>query len=201
VAARPLVAYLTAASPAAQAGVRPGDLLLAVGPERVETVREAGARLLAAAPGGPPVVLTLGRGDGERQVSVQPVARPERVLLDPIDEIQESLEVSLQEVGTGPGSQQGLVVVDLVRGGRGEKGRFRKGDVIVSVDDKPVKTFQAFDDLIRKKFRTIFAGTATSDRKFASSYVVTLEVRAEGKTKVTRDYVNLFPDFLAPPVY
>jgi len=40
------------------------------------------------------------------------------VMLDPIDELQETLEVNLKEVTTGPGAQQGLVVTNMVRGGR-----------------------------------------------------------------------------------
>ena len=200
-AAHPLIAYLIPGSPAAQAGVQPGDLLLAVGGQKIATVCEAGARLLATAPVGPGVAFTLGHGGSERQVIVQPVKRPERVMLDPIDEIQEALEANLKEVTSGPGGQQGLVVTDLARGGRGEKGRFKNGDIIISVDKKSVKSFEAFDEVIRTKFREMFADGTASDRRYASSYIVNLEVRAEGQDKVAREYVNLFPDFLAPPVY
>jgi S1-C subfamily serine protease len=198
---RPLVAYLIRGSPAASAGVQPGDLLVAVGGEKVATVRAAGARLLAADPKGPGVTLALERAGAGRQITINPIGRPERVLLDPIDELQEALEVNLQEVSTGPGESHGLLVKDLVRGGRGEKARFRNGDRIVRVNEKPVKSFAAFDTQIRSRFKEIFADGAGADRRFASSYLVLLEVRTEKNEKVTRDYVNLFPDFLAPPVY
>lgn len=199
--AHPLIAYLIPGSPAAQMDVRPGEVLLAVGGVQVATVWEAGTRLLAAAPGGPGVALTLARRGVERQVKVVPVKRPERILLDPIDELQETLEVSLKEVTSGPGAQQGLVISHLVRGGRGEEGRYKNGDLIVAVDGKSVKSFEAFGDFIQTKFKGIFAEAAPGDRKYASSYVVTLEVRTEKQEKVTRRYVNLFPDYLAPPVY
>ena len=202
VAVQPMVAYLVPGSPAVQAGLQPGDLLLAVGTDKIATVWEAGKRLLAAEPGGPGVALTLSSRGSERRVTVKPVSRPERVLLDPIDELQETLEANLKEVAAGPGAQQGLVVTDLVRGGRGEKDHFKNGDIITAVDKKSVKSFEAFDEAIRAKFKEIFAAEGpTGDRRFASSYVVTLEVRKEGQEKVTRDYINLFPDFLAPPVY
>jgi len=201
-AVQPMIAYLIPGSPAAQAGLRPGDFLVAVGGDPTATVWEAGKRLLAAAPGGPGVALTLSSGGSERRVTVKPVSRPERVLLDPIDELQETLEANLKEVASGPGAQQGLLVTDVVRGGRGEKSRFKSGDIITAVDKKTVKSFAAFDETIRTRFKEIFATDgAAADRRFASSYVVTLEVRKEGQEKVTRDYVNLFPDFLAPPVY
>ena len=199
--AQPLVAYLIPGSPAARAGVRPGDLLLAVAGEKVATIPEAGKKLLAASPGGASIALTILRAGAETQVIVAPVKRPDRVMLDPVDELQESLEANLTEVIVGSGSQQGLLVADLVRGGRGEKEHYKNGDLITAVDKKTVKSFAAFDDAIHAKFREIFSDEPPVDKRFASSYLVTLEVRKEGEEKVTRDYVNLFPDFLAPPVY
>ena len=196
-----MIAYLIPGSPAAQAGVRAGELLVAVGAQKIATVWEAGARLLAASAGAPGVTLTLARGGSQRQVNVLPVQRPERVMLDPADEIQETLEANLNEVASGAGAQPGLVVADLVRGGRGEKAQYKNGDVIVAVDKKSIKSFEAFDDVIRKTKKEIFSDGASIDRRFASSYVINLEVRPEGRDKVTREYVNLFPDFLAPPVY
>jgi len=200
-AGQPLISYLIPGSPAVRAGLRPGDLLLQVGGDKIVTVWDAGRRLLAAPPGGAGVTLTVARGSAETRVPVTPVKRPERVMLDPIDELQETLEANLKEVTTGPGAQQGLVVTNMVRGGRGEKGHYKDGDIITAVDKKSVKTFATFDETIRTKFKEIFADGSVSDKRFASSYVVTLEVRKEGDEKVTRDYVNLFPDFLAPPVY
>jgi S1-C subfamily serine protease len=213
--AQPLVAYLIPGSPAATAGVRPGDILLAVGDQKVTSVLTAGRLLLAVKAGAPGVVLTLQRAGGEQRVTVQPVERPERILLDPIDELQETLEANLKEVSTGPGAQQGLLVADLVRGGRGEKEHFKNGDLIVSVEPivalsdidaragakKSVRTFQAFDEVIRSQFKKLFSSDLSNDRQYGSSYVVRLEVRAEGQDKVERDYINWFPDILAPPVY
>ena len=199
--AHPMIAYLIPGSPAADAGVRSGDLLKAVGGQTIATVREAGERLLAAAPGSADVALTLERGGGERHVSVRPMQRPERIMLDPADEIQETLEANLKEVASGAGGHPGLVVADLVRGGRGEKARYKNGDIIVGVDKKSIKSFETFDDVIRSSYREIFSNDVSIDRRFGSSYVLKLEVRPEGQDKVTREYVNMFPDFLAPPVY
>ena len=199
--AQPLIAYVIPGSPAAQAGVHAGDLLLTVGADKIATVREAGTRLLAAIPGGPGIALTLTRGGSERQVTVRPIRRPERVLLDPIDELQETLEANLKEGTSAGGAHEGLVISDLVRGGRGEKEHFKNGDTIVAVDKKSIKSFEGFDTVIRGRFLGIFQDSTDKDRQYASSYLVALEVRAEGRDKVTREYVNLFPDFLAPPVY
>jgi S1-C subfamily serine protease len=198
---QPVIAYLIPGSPATRAGIRPGDLLEAVNGEKVTTVPEAGKKLLAASPEGTTVALTILRASAETVVTVAPVKRPERVMLDPADELQESLEVNLKEVTSGPGAQQGLLVTDIVRGGRGEKVHFKNGDIITGVDKVTVKSLATFDEVIRAKFEEIFNGMTQSDRRFASSYFVSLVVRKEGEEKVTRDYINLFPDFLAPPVY
>jgi S1-C subfamily serine protease len=197
----PIVPFLIPGSPAEQAGVQPGDALLRIGADAIATVREAGARLLAAAPGGAGVTLTLSRGGSDRQVTVRPVKRPERVLLRPIDEIQETLEANLKEIASGPGAQQGLLVADLVRGGRGEKRWFRNGDIILSVYGKSVKRPEAFDEVIRAKFKAVFSDGQVKDRQYSSSYLLLLEVRTAEGEKVTREYFNLFPDVLAPPVY
>ncbi len=197
----PVIAYLIPGAPASVAGVHAGDVLLAVGAQRTSNVREAGARLLTAEAGGAAVTLTLLRSGGEIQIPVAPVIRPPRVMLEPADELQETLEVNLNEVTTGPGPQQGLVLADLVRGGRGEKDHYGNGDIILSVDGKSVKTLQAFNSAVRARFKDIFADNPPADKRFASSYLFPMEVRKVARDKETRNYVNLFPDFLAAPVY
>jgi serine protease Do len=200
-AADPLVVYVIRDSPSASAGVRPGDRLAAVGGQRVTGVRDAWMKMLAAAPDGPEVALSLIRGTGTVEIGVKPSRRPVRLLLDPIDELQEALEANLKEIAKGDGAKPGLMVTDIVRGGRGEKVLFQNGDVIVGVDDKPIRTIEEFDTLIRTRFKKIFSQETAGDRRFPSSYHVYLEVRTANDEKVMREYVNLFPDFLAPPVY
>src|SRR3989442_13171528 len=101
-------------------------------------------------------------------------------MMDPIDELQEALEANLKEVSTGPGAQQGLVVTHIVRGGRGEKSRYKNGDIIVSVDKKSIRSFDAFDEVIRTKHKEIFAEGNSKDRLHSSTYLLELEVRTEG---------------------
>jgi S1-C subfamily serine protease len=147
------------------------------------------------------VVLTLGRDGVEIQATVSPVKRPVRILLDPIDEMQETLQANVEEVPEGSSAPRGLRIADLVRGGRGEKARFKDGDVIVAVDKRSIKNAATLRDYIHEVFKEIFGDEAPKDRRDTSSYLVRFEVRTPTGEKVTRKYVNLFPDFLAPPVY
>ena len=197
----PVVGFLITGSPAAKAGILPGDLVVAVSGEPVKSVWDAGSRLLQGTPGGTAVHLTLRRGGTERAIDVAPIERPARVVLEPFDELEESLEANLRPVSADGGKGRGLVVRDLVRGGRGEMGLFHDGDVILAVGNKSVDSPADLNKAIRSQVPDIFGDSPRKDKRFASSYMTRLEVRPEGKDKETRQYLNLFPDILAPPVY
>jgi S1-C subfamily serine protease len=199
--ARPMIAYVIPDSPAAKAGVRAGDLLLAVGGEPIATIPAAGARLLAAKPGGPGPALTLQRAGRDQEIVLTVDPRPGRVLLEPVDELEEALQVNIKEVVDGPAAQRGLVIADVVRGGRGEKSLYRNGDAILEVDGKAVKNIQQFNTTVRGIFEKHFGNNNPGFERRLSSYVVELGIRTASGKRVTRNYINLFPDILAPPVY
>lgn len=199
---QPLVAYVVPGSPAESSGVRPGDIILAVRGQKVATVAEAGARLLAASPGSPPLGLTLLRAGQETDAAVAPGTRPDRILLDPVDEIREALQANLVEVTTGPTSRHGLLIKDLVPGGRGAEAGYKNGDTIVRVYSRHVRRFDTFRDIIRSENGHIFGEMDGQKGTVASSaYIVPLEVRTEDGKPERRTYFSLLPDLLAPPVY
>lgn len=200
-AAHPLVGYLIPGSPAEQSGVRPGDYLAAIEGERVATVSEAKSRLMRASPGGAAVTLTLLRGGQEVGVAVPPGIRPERILLDPVDELQESLETNLTEVVSGPTVQQGLRLTDLVRGGRGEKDDYKSGDIITAVEGKGVRRLETFRTVVRLAKAHVFGEVTEGGDKDFLTYFLSLEIRSADGEKGRRTYFNLFPESLAPPVY
>ncbi len=70
-----LVLEVTAGSPAASAGIRPGDVLVRAGDRRLETVEDFLAVLRARDPGDR-VAVTLSRGGDERTVTVRLGERP-----------------------------------------------------------------------------------------------------------------------------
>ena len=196
----PLVGFLVPGSPASVAGILPGDFLASVGGDHVATVAAAGARLMAFPAGGSPVTLTLIRDGRDVPITVTPAARPRRIILEPADELQEGLEANLVEVVSGPTTQQGLKVVNLVRGGRGEDSEFKEGDIIVEVNGKGVRRLETLNQIVRSQNPHIFGTTATDGDTY-NTYRLSLWVRARGEARETREYFSRFPDFLAPPVY
>jgi S1-C subfamily serine protease len=171
--------------------------------EQIANVAAAGRRLLAAAPGGPAVRVTVQRGGQEVSLSIAPGRRPRRVLLAPSDEMEEALQANLVEVVDGPTSQQGLRIANLVRGGRGEKWGYFDGDVIVMVQGKGVRRRETFDKIVRDENSHIFgeSGSEAGPSRL-STYQIRLAIRdAKKEEKVDSTYTNLFPDILSAPVY
>lgn len=72
--APPIVARLVDGAPAAEAGVQPGDTLLAL--DGISLGTEAGRRSLGALRAGEPVTLRIGRASGRRDLGVTPTTRP-----------------------------------------------------------------------------------------------------------------------------
>jgi S1-C subfamily serine protease len=198
---QPVVGYLITGSPAEKAGLLPGDTVTAIAGEPVKTVWDAGSRLLKGSPGGKAVALTVRRAGAEKTIEIAPIERPARVVLEPFDEMEETLEANLRPAAADGGKGHGLVVRDLVRGGRGERGLFHDGDVILSIGSKSVDSRDEVNKVVRTLVPEVFSDSAREDRRFASSYLAKIEVRPEGKDKETREYLSGFPDLLAPPVY
>jgi hypothetical protein len=149
----------------------------------VTTVWEAGSRLLQGKVGAS-VRLSLGSGNSAtRQVDLAPLVRPQVLELEPIVEMEESLEANLVLSDGRGGTPKGFVIRDLARGGRGEQLSFRNGDMITSVENHAVDSAKKFNDAVRglQMFR--------------------LEMRHEGGEQQHRVYIRLFPLILAPPVY
>jgi S1-C subfamily serine protease len=77
---RVVITQVTPGGPAARAGLRPGDLILAVGQAQVSGVADFYRRLWAAGPAGVTVQLQVLQGTQIRELSVRSVDRHERLL-------------------------------------------------------------------------------------------------------------------------
>jgi len=200
---RPVVPYLIADAPAQAAGLQPGDVLTAVDGEAIDSLIAATRALTRASPGGPAVRLSVARRGVAHEFPVVPARRPPNIMLDPVDEMAEGLEATLEEVTTGPTSQQGLRIVALAAGGRGAEEGYAVGDVITAVDSKRIRTFATFSRAVREKNRHLFPEreSRVEAHRRVSVYFLGLDLRPAAGADNSRLYVNYFPDRLTAPVY
>lgn len=128
----PVVETVQAGSPAAEAGIEPGDKLLALDGVRLDSIRRYGEELIFRP--GRTVDYVIERG-GEKQIR--------RVTIG---------EVPLQGVGYDGIRIGSLIVIhDVLDGGRAKAAGLRAGDRIAAVDGRPPVTVQALVDYIQKK--------------------------------------------------
>ncbi|WP_029042691.1 Do family serine endopeptidase [Cucumibacter marinus] len=140
-------------SPAADAGVRSGDIILEVNGQAVESSR-ALSRMIAALDPGTPVDLTVWRDGGEQQIEVtlgtlseQNVItdeqQPDQTPAEP-EPAETSLGLTLVPNSDGPG----LLIEDVdPESNAAEKG-FAPADVILEANSRPVTSVGEFEDAV-----------------------------------------------------
>ena len=115
----PVVGAVTAASPAATAGIQTGDLITSVGGRSVDTWDEVESLISSKA--GIDVAITFVRDNQTRNVTVKPV--PEGRL-------------EIGRIGVLPASKP--VVNSLEKGRPAERAGIKPGDVLMAIDDQPI---------------------------------------------------------------
>jgi serine protease Do len=148
-----LVASVTPDSPAARAGIKQGDVITAAGGHDIKTVHEL-PRLVASTPVGSKLQLTIVRDGKQKTVEAsigempQNVASAEREATQPgngkaanalgMELLQ--LDPQLRKELKVPKDLNGVVVGQVANGSPAGELGIQPGDVIVSVDQKPVTT-------------------------------------------------------------
>lgn len=133
-----LVTRVFAGSPAARAGLRPGDVIVAVGGASVDS-RESFATLTSTASGGSTINLRVTRGREMMNVSLVATDPPENLGLRILE------EVSGLEVAT-PGRD--VEITSVSRGSRAADIGLSPGDLIVGVGGVKVTSTEQLDGLI-----------------------------------------------------
>jgi len=151
---RALVASVTPNSPAAKAGIKQGDVILSANGHPIKTMHDL-PRLVAATPIGQKLELTIRRNGKEMTVAAT------------IAEMKEHQEQIATNTGTGseekatslglqlsaidpalrrqyriPKEVEGVIVTNVASDSSAAMAGIEPGDVIVQVDQKPVKTPQ-----------------------------------------------------------
>ena len=151
-----LVVRLHPLSPLKRAGLRRGDVIIAVDGHEIGDVREFGYRFGAGRIGSRARITYL-RGERRRMATVERMAPPE---VPPRNEVLirgrnifAGLRVAnlspavIAELGISPGRRQGVVVTDVV-GGPAQRAGFRRGDVILEVNGIEVDSVRTFRRLL-----------------------------------------------------
>ncbi|MGK2856344.1 MAG: trypsin-like peptidase domain-containing protein [Thermoanaerobaculia bacterium] len=135
-----LVTRVFGESPADRAGIRPGDVIVAVNGATVES-REAFSTLTATTEAGERVRVRVRREEATLELSVVPVDPPSDLGL-----------VLLRDIsGLGVSDANGTVLVDDVEAGsRAEKAGIRRGDTIVGVNGVRVESVKALNQEVTR---------------------------------------------------
>ena len=149
-------------SPAAKAGLQPGDVVTAVNGEAVADARALRLRISRTAPG-TVVRLTVNRADGQKEIPVTLGTLP---TLDRDNDGQPDLQggartplqgVSVDELDPQtaqqlrlPDTVKGVVVTEVEPSSAAYEAGLRRGDVIQSVNRQPVTSVRQFETAVAR---------------------------------------------------
>lgn len=154
-----LVADLTAGGPAAEAGLRRGDLITAIDGQTVDDPEGLGYRL-GTKPLGGTASITLLRGGKESTAVIKLIPAPESPARDPVKLTGYSPFSGMTVVNLSPavleelsirGVSEGVAVSDIEEGSRAAMVNFQKGDVILSINDHAIGTTRDLERAARSR--------------------------------------------------
>ena len=143
-----LVTDVNAASPAAQAGLRQGDLIAAIDGKVVESPESFGFRF-GTKPIGGVAHLTIRRGGKTQQVDVKLIRAPDTPKADQVLIAGSTPFAGLTAANMSPAvaenlseaqDRDGVVIVAVAQESNAAAVAFQKGDMILSINGKAIKT-------------------------------------------------------------
>lgn len=142
-----LIVAVTPGSPAAAAGLRPGDVVTAFNARHIRSP-EGLRTWIGISRIGTPLGLTYMRSGRESTVSVtvRPIEQP---TVEGLKELGVTVRPALIEDGL-PDMVKGVVVTEVAAGSPGELAGLQKGDVILSINDVLVASPQVCDRLVNE---------------------------------------------------
>jgi len=149
-----LVSDVQSDTPAAKAGIRSGDAILAVNGEPIKDARELSRRISALQPG-VNVKLSVIRDGKERTVEVSLAKLPDQRAERPADRGDRArgtdlsgLGLSLAPAPSMGAGREGVVVTDIDPSGPAAERGLKSGDVILDVSGKPVSSAADVSDAL-----------------------------------------------------
>ena len=143
--------------PAEQAGIRPQDIILEINGKKVEDSRDL-TRTIANTPVGQTVAIKLLREGKEQQVKVTLSKREDSKLSSRQQQTQPGDELGIQVTEITPEMMQrynlpkgeGIIIVDVDSQGKGAAAGVEKGDIVVEINYKKIKTVKDYNEQLQK---------------------------------------------------
>ncbi len=150
-----LVANLTESSPAEQAGIRRGDVIVGYDGNRIDEALDL-PYLVASTPVGKNVHVEVVRKRSVKHFQVKIAELPEQAEPFSLSREQPNLGIVVEEITPelaeelGLRDETGIIVIHVEDEGAGAEAGVEPGDIILEVDQVPVKTLAKFQSLLDK---------------------------------------------------
>ncbi|HVR41856.1 MAG TPA: trypsin-like peptidase domain-containing protein [Thermoanaerobaculia bacterium] len=138
VSAGAIVTRVFGGSPAARAGIRPGDVIVAVGNAPVDS-REAFTTLTATAIEGRPLILRVDREGRQQQIRLEPVDPPSSLGLQILEDVA-GLQVDER--------RERVTIIEVAGDSRAARIGLEPGDLIVAANGFEVRTVRDLNDAV-----------------------------------------------------
>lgn len=180
------VTEVISGSPAARAGLQRDDIIIAVNETRLDAQNPL-ADLIAKFKPGDAVTLTITRKDAEQKLKVTLGENPDKKgaaylgiryapVFDPMGWLPRNLPIPTPPGDLVPETWAAVTVNGVTAGSPADKAGLKQGDVILAVNDKPIKSPRDLIELVRN--------SKPGDR-------LTLSVQRQGEDKPTEVTVTL----------
>jgi serine protease Do len=147
-----LISQVAPGSPAEKAGLKVGDIIVAIDGEKVREVRELQFRVMKTPPG-TEVTLTIIRGGKEQSIKAKVGEMPEEVSFGQPREQVGELGLSLRDLSPEEVSRfgvRGVLVESVAPGSLAQRSGLRRGDIILAVNNEPVESLSQFNEKIER---------------------------------------------------
>ena len=151
-----VVAKVIKGGPADKAGVKPGDVIIAVNGHPVEEPNDVQKYVMRTEPG-KYVNLTIVRDGKKINIKVKTIPWEEEIDIGSLQDLELKYGLIVRDITPEmrqryglPKTPYGVLVIDVKPGSPADEAGLRGGDIILSVNRKPVKTAKQFWQEIQK---------------------------------------------------